>query len=45
MEVKDGANTKKLVMIPWDYDRLNDSKARTRAPKGSPGHWYDSPQI
>jgi hypothetical protein len=45
MEVEGGENTKKLVMIPWDYDRLNDSKARTRAPKGSPGHWYDSHQI
>jgi len=38
--IRDDARGKKAVIIPWDYDRLNDAGADTRgALKGQP--WWD----
>lgn len=34
-----GIKTKKLVMLPWDFDRINDSKAESRL-SGTP--WFKS---
>ena len=37
---KTGIVSKRLVMLPWDYDRLNDAKAEIRL-EGLP--WYETP--
>lgn len=39
--VREDENGKKLVMIPWDYDRINDERADSRGP--APGRaWHDT---
>lgn len=32
---------RKIVMIPWDYDRINDEMAKKRGVPGAPKNWYD----
>lgn len=38
--VRDDDEGKKLVYIPWDYDRVNDAAAYSRGATGIQGPWY-----
>lgn len=39
---QDDTGAKKLVYIPWDYDRINDEAAPRRGASGTAGPWYQT---